>query len=344
MAFLFKRDPKTPKTPQDLVRALTDSVQKLDINNDNNKKYQDDCARYLNQMKIILHGDDENDPQPDQITLLAQEVHSGDCLYHLIYNLRKLDFDSRKDVVILFSTLLRRQIGTTSNKSSPTAEYLVNNKPNIILMLMKGPESHEIGLICGQILRDCIKYENINRFILYHPTFWNFFKYVQIPIFEIATDSFTTLHDLLTSHKKLVAEFLATNYDTFIIAFNKLIQSNNYVTKRQSVKLLNDLLKKQNQTFLNKYFDDINNLKLIMLILSDKSKNLQREGFHVFKFFVVNPRRSQKVLDILVKNKENFIEFFNTFDIQGFHDPTLANERDYVLEQIKNLPDIERIH
>lgn len=337
MAFLFKRN---PKTPPELVRALNDQVLKLDYASpDNAKKYQDECARYLKNMKVILHGDDEVEPQPDQITQLAQEIYSTDCLYYLVVNLRKLDFDSRKDVVILFLTLLRR---TMANKS-PTVDYLVHSKPEIITMLIKGPENLEIGLICGQILRDCIKFEVINRFVLYSPSFYNFFKYVQIPTFEIATDAMMTLHELLTTHRKLVSEFLGNNYDVFITAINKPITSKNYVTKRQSVKLLNELVsQRSNQQFLSKFFDDANNLKLTMLLLSDKLKNLQLEGFHTLKFFVANPKRSQKVTDILIKNKANFIEFFKTFDIASFHDSNIIEERDYTLGEIKNLPD--RIH
>lgn len=337
MAFLFKRN---PKTPPELVRALNDQVLKLDYASpDNAKKYQDECARYLKNMKVILHGDDEVEPQPDQITQLAQEIYSTDCLYYLVVNLRKLDFDSRKDVVILFLTLLRR---TMANKS-PTVDYLVHSKPEIITMLIKGPENLEIGLICGQILRDCIKFEVINRFVLYSPSFYNFFKYVQIPTFEIATDAMMTLHELLTTHRKLVSEFLGNNYDVFITAINKLITSKNYVTKRQSVKLLNELVsQRSNQQFLSKFFDDANNLKLTMLLLSDKLKNLQLEGFHTLKFFVAKPKRSQKVTDILIKNKANFIEFFKTFDIASFHDSNIIEERDYTLGEIKNLPD--RIH
>lgn len=338
MSFLFKRN---PKTPSDLIRALNEQVSKLDSNNDNNKKYQDECSRYLKQIKVILHGDEENEPQPDQISQLAQEIYSTDCLFYLVYNLKRLDFDSRKDVLIVFSTLLRRQIGS----KSPTVDYLINSKPEIIMMLIKGPEHEEIGLICGQILRDCIKFEAINKYILSHQVFWNFFKYVKIQTFEIATDAFTTLHDLLTTHKKLVSEFLAKNYDIFNTHINHLIQLDNYVTKRQSVRLLSELvLQKQNQVFLNKYFDDTNNLKLIMLLLSDKLKNLQLEGFHIFKFFVAKPKKSQRIMDILIKNKENFLAFFKNFDIAHFNDSNLIDERDYILGEIQKLPDIERIN
>ncbi|KAK6204862.1 uncharacterized protein RJT21DRAFT_117322 [Scheffersomyces amazonensis] len=338
MSFLFKRN---PKTPQELVRAVCESVVKLDSNSDSTKRYQDDCSRYLKQMKGILVGDDENMPQPDQISYLSQEVYVTDCLYLLIYHLKKLDFDARKDVQLIFSNLLRRQI---ANKS-PTVDYLINSKPEIILLLLKGPESQSTGLICGQILRDCIKYDSIVKFILGNSLFWNLFKYVQIPIFELSTDSFITLHDLLTTHKSVVIGFLTSNYDQFVLNVNKLIQSANYVTKRQSIRLLSELVtEKENKEFLTKYFDDPTNLKIIMLILNDKSKNLQIEGFHIFKFFIAKPKKSQKVLDILTKNKENFIAFFKTFDIESYQDPNAIEERNYILQTIQELPDIERIN
>ena len=73
--------------------------------------------------------------------------------------------------------------------------------------------------------------------------------------------------------------------------------------------------KDQTNNFI-KIFDDANNLKLTMLLLSDKLKNLQLEGFHTLKFFVANPKRSQKVTDILIKNKANFIEFSKLLILQ----------------------------
>lgn len=344
MTFLFKRN---PKNPHELVRALNEQLQKLDgsynpaasVISDSTKKYQDECARYIKQVKVVLHGDDETDPQPDQISVLAQEIYSSDCLLHLIVVLRKLDFDSRKDVSIIFLTLLRRQIGS----KSPTVDYLLLN-PEILIVLMRGAETKETGLICGQILRDCIKYEQMLHFVIYNPLFWKFFDYVQIPVFEIATDAFTTLHDVLTLHKKIASEFLGAYYSEFTKRINQLVQSNNYVTKRQSVKLLSELvLERRNQTFLNAYFDDTNNLKLIMILLSDKLKNLQIEAFHIFKFFIAKPKKCQGILDILIKNKENFIAFFDDFQLDSTNDPTMIDERDYILKEIKGLPDIERI-
>lgn len=43
--------------------------------------------------------------------------------------------------------------------------------------------------------------------------------------------------ELLTKHKMLCAEFLETNYDTVFLHYQKLLNSDNYVTRRQALKV-----------------------------------------------------------------------------------------------------------
>lgn len=70
----------------------------------------------------------------------------------------------------------------------------------------------------------------------------------------------------------------------FFHAFALLVQSTNYVTKRQSLKLLSELLlDRTNFAVMNRYIAIDDNLKMIMNMLRDKSKNIQFEAFHVFK-------------------------------------------------------------
>jgi calcium binding protein 39 len=101
----------------------------------------------------------------------------------------------------------------------------------------------------------------------------------------------------------MVAEYLEKNYDRVCFAFSllfnaplpkhsrqffgmysTLINSTNYVTKRQSLKLLGEiLLDRANFNVMTRYIANEANLKLIMNLLKDKSKNIQFEAFHVFK-------------------------------------------------------------
>ena len=70
----------------------------------------------------------------------------------------------------------------------------------------------------------------------------------------------------------------------FFSSFVTLILSNNYVTKRQSLKLLGEiLLDRANFNVMTRYIASETNLKMMMNLLRDKSKNIQFEAFHVFK-------------------------------------------------------------
>lgn len=82
----------------------------------------------------------------------------------------------------------------------------------------------------------------------------------------------------------MVAQYLEANYDRFFAMSNALIMSNNYVTKRQSLKMLGEiLLDRSNYNIMTRYISNEGNLKTMMNFLRDKSRNIQYEAFHVFK-------------------------------------------------------------
>lgn len=89
----------------------------------------------------------------------------------------------------------------------------------------------------------------------------------------------------MTRHKPVVTMYLLTNFDRFFSNFNTiLIQSDSYVTKRQSIKLLGEiLLDRANYNVMMTYVESGENLKLCMKLLRDERKMVQYEGFHVFK-------------------------------------------------------------
>lgn len=81
----------------------------------------------------LRHFPSDNEPSPELVAQLAQEVYSADLLPLLAQNLGKLEFEAKKDVAQIFSHLLRRQIGTRS----PTVEYLVTRE-QVLSDLVKG--------------------------------------------------------------------------------------------------------------------------------------------------------------------------------------------------------------
>ena len=91
--------------------------------------------------------------------------------------------------------------------------------------------------------------------------------------------------DVLTKHKPLVSTFLHTNFDMFFARYNQmLVGSENYVTKRQSIKLLGEiLLDRANYSVMTAYVDSGEHLKMVMKLLRDDRRMINYEGFHVFK-------------------------------------------------------------
>ncbi|XP_076806332.1 calcium-binding protein 39-like [Clavelina lepadiformis] len=132
------------------------------------------------------------------------------------------------------------------------------------------------------MLRECIRYESLAKIVFESENFFKFFEYVEMSTFDIASDAFATFKDLLTRHKVSCFEFLIKNYDRVFPAYTRLLESENYVTRRQSLKLLGELLlDRHNYTIMTRYISKPENLKIMMNNLRDQSRNIQFEAFHV---------------------------------------------------------------
>lgn len=59
-------------------------------------------------------------------------------------------------------------------------------------MFLNRYESPEIALNCGIMLRECIRHEPLAKIILWSEQFYDFFRYVEMSTFDIASDAFAT--------------------------------------------------------------------------------------------------------------------------------------------------------
>ena len=137
-----------------------------------------------------------------------------------------------------------------------------------------------------------------------------------------------------------MSQYLAINFDLFFSRYNGiLIQSESYVTKRQSIKLLGEiLLDRANYSVMTAYVDRGDNLKLCMNLLRDDRKMVQYEGFHVFKVFVANPNKSVAVQRILINNRDRLLKFLPKFLEDRTDDDQFTDEKSFLVRQIELLP------
>ena len=113
------------------------------------------------------------------------------------------------------------------------------------------------------------------------------------------------------------AEFLERDFDAiFMQRFNvKLLsaQSANYITRRVSLQILSAvLLTRTNYNIMMQYISNRNNLKTVMMLLSDSSAHITLEAFNVFKIFVANPNKPVEIVRILADNKVKLVKYLTS--------------------------------
>jgi len=319
------------------------------------EKINQDTTKYLTEVKRVLAKPGENEQQNpaftnDYIQLLIEHiVKRKELVYNMLVALEYVSFESKKEISHIVGALLRRGSDAGSGDMGHGMGVVMKHvymNPKILDLLVNNYNSqkNDVALNSGQVLRECIKNEELTLEVLekHHE---KFFDYANLASFDILSDAFSTFRDLMTRHKHTVKKFLEENYQTFLKNYNeRLIESENYVTKRQSIKLLSEvLLDKINFNVMSAYVADVDNLKVIMKLLGDRSAAITLEAFHVFKIFVANPRKSEKVERLLIKNKDKLIHFLTEFRVDQNQDEQFEEERTYLIRQIRNMQHKEPI-
>lgn len=336
MSFSFIK--ARPKTPQEVARATKESLMALDTPTVAEvkalEKALEEVEKNFSTMKFMLCGDGESEPNTDQNLQLALELCKEDVIPLIIHKLLVFDWQARKDVALCWSVLLRQQVENTYC----CVEYIENHL-DLLDFLVVCYDNKDAALTCGSMLRECIKFPTLAKYILESASFQLFFKYVELPNFDVASDAFATFKDLLTKHGEEVAEYLTSHYDEFFEMYEKLLTSSNYVTRRQSLKLLTDfLLEPPNSHVMKRYILEIQYLKVIMTLLKDSSKNIQLSAFHIFKVFVANPHKTQEIKIILAKNCDRLLDLLRSLSVgKGSEDDQFEEEKELIMKEIEKV-------
>mmetsp|Transcript_3168 Transcript_3168/g.5065 ORF Transcript_3168/g.5065 Transcript_3168/m.5065 type:complete len:349 (-) Transcript_3168:40-1086(-) len=324
--------------PADLVKATLESISTLQANlAEKGKAYekaQEDIAQKLVAMKILLYGNQDRPVDEDLANKLCDEAIAQNLALPLISHLEHYQFECKKDAASVFNNLLRKKIEQDGVEVYRFCDHIAS-QPHIIDMLIDGYSVPDIALACGTMLREVICYEPLCSVVLHSEPVWLFFDFVQVSNFDISSDALATFRELLTKHRTLVAKFLKDNFDRFFESYKKLLTSENYVTRRQSVKLLGEIIvHRSNFDIMSKYIASRAQLMLMMNLLRDKSKSIQYEAFHVFKVFVANPNKPAEISDIIVRNKERLVAFLKQFR-NDIEDEQFIREKAYLIKEIE---------
>lgn len=263
---------------------------------------------------------------------LARQLKSSGIIVNLLGNMARLPHEARKELVTIYKVLLRKNM-------DGFLEHMTQEKPDIIDKLWEGCGCADIALTCGVIIRAGVKYRIFTEVVLGRPSFWALLDtYIHQLGFDVATDAFSTLVEIVTGpHEDLTASFLLEHFDTFFRKFEAALLSENYMTRRRSLKLLGDLLlRKGNAYVLRRFIEDKHYLRVIMLLLRDNSSNIQFEAFHIFKLFVANPTREKDIEDVLLRNRDKLLAYLCNFQ-DGKLDEGSKADREVLLNVLTSL-------
>lgn len=327
-----------PKSAQELALKAFQAFQELETakKEKQTEKAIEHVSNYLRVVAFWLFGDDEHEPNRENVLSLVSEICRTELLVQIVKHLRDLDFETRKDATKIFGAVLRFK-DDASGAQSIGAAY-ISKRHGIMDRLFQGYEDPNIALNCGSMLRDCIRDEQLCKDMLDSDCFMKFFEKVEVQNFEIASDAFATFKDVLTRHKAMIGQYLSDHYTEFFGAYMNLLRSQNYVTRRQSLKLLGELLMDRNNVLVMvRFVSEAPHLMQMMMLLKDPSRTIQFEAFHVFKVFVANPNKPQQVVDILVNNKEKLLNYLENFHTEKDEDEQFKEEKAVIIREISQL-------
>uniref|UniRef100_A0A7S2J6Y7 Calcium-binding protein 39 n=1 Tax=Alexandrium andersonii TaxID=327968 RepID=A0A7S2J6Y7_9DINO len=235
-----------------------------------------------------------------------------------------MDFEARKDAMRLFGTVLR--VGPQLGADGQVIEY-VRTHPRISELLLEGSSRPEVFSLCAQMLRSCMRYPELVAFLHDQKAMSRLIDLARHQSFDVSSEAFSSLRELLLAHKAVTAGYLEAHFAAFFGQFNALLQADDYVTQRQALRLLSEVL--LDRSFMQVRVEYVGNdmfLQIHMNLLRDKSKAIQLEAFHVFKIFVANPNKPYRVQQILFRNKVRLAKLLEAIGVKRESEKALTQD------------------
>lgn len=340
-------------SPEEVVRKLTHDVELLTLAKDGHmgdtleEKRQNHkrelCEDVHKQLHCILNfikdlTEEHAIPNGNAREVTREQVESleqfikADLPVQLLTQLASLEFETRKDVMNVFSALLWP--GLPKEVGQQILQYF-RYHPLLFNTLMTGYLQEEIALHCGVVLRSLLRQgELVDAFLLSGQVF-RLLSFTRHQSIDIAADAMYSLRMALLDHKEISGPWLAAHCDEFFSLYNPLLQCDEYVVERQALTLLSGiLLEPRFQGAMMSYVGKTQYLQTVMNLLRDDSSTIQSEAFHVFKIFVVNPKKTAHVQQILVKNKEKLMVLLQSLHAVRQDDKCFAQDQAKVIARL----------
>lgn len=343
-------------SPEEVVRKLTHDVELLTLAEEGyvgdklgekgQSKKRELCEDVHKQLHCILNfikdlteehaiaDGNAREVTREQVESLEQFI-KADLPVQLLTQLASLEFETRKDVMNVFSALLWP--GLPKEVGLQILQYF-HFHPLLLNTLMSGYAQEEIALHCGVVLRSLLRQPELVDLFLSSGQVFRLLSFTRHPSIDIAADAMYSLRMALLDHKEIAGPWLTAHCDEFFGLYNALLQCDDYVVERQAITLLSGILLEPSfRGAMMSYVSKTQYLQIVMNLLRDDSSTIQSEAFHVFKIFVVNPKKPARVQQILVKNKDKLVVLLQSLHAVRSDDKTFAQDQQKVITRLLDM-------
>ncbi len=255
----------------------------------------------------------------------------------LLLSIMHLGFEYRKLVVTLFKHCFKAD--------EAFRDYCCIERLLVLDFLFEGytPARRDICVNCHNMLDECVTRDPraVDRLLRSRFLASFFESYALSTDFEVQSKALALLSRALKQHPKTTAKFLKDpeNRSAFFVRYNDVLNTGNYVSTVQLLSLLSDLLMvRKNRKVMVAYVSEKANLMVIMKLLRHKSASIAYEAFHVFKIFVANPAKPDRVLFVFTQNSKKLIKFMKKFqNVRNADEPEFAEEKQTVIDSLKEM-------
>eukprot|EP00013_Stygamoeba_regulata_P025157 CAMPEP_0177647390 /NCGR_PEP_ID=MMETSP0447-20121125/10272_1 /TAXON_ID=0 /ORGANISM="Stygamoeba regulata, Strain BSH-02190019" /LENGTH=418 /DNA_ID=CAMNT_0019149967 /DNA_START=1246 /DNA_END=2502 /DNA_ORIENTATION=+ len=335
-----------PRATKGLAKHVVEELKAYETATNEKKKTRaiERLTKLLLKIRICLYGDASSVPTPEDVAAGGEELVSiiPSLVPLLVHDLESLEFEARKDAVLVFTYLAHYQLSEDGN--CPLVQYVVSENPALLTHLFAEFAREGVHVHVYEMIKSLVASQQVTALLLdpaHQELFLQLFTYQTHPDFTVCTDAFDIFKDLLTRHGALACTFMSAQQVPLFERYNEtLLRSENFVTRKQALELLGQLLVEQRNVEVRMaYINSRQNLYLIMQLLAEGSPAVQHSTYNIFKLFIANPSKTASIERVLFLNKEKIMKYIRNFETERDEDPTFMREKEFLLSKMEAVPD-----
>eukprot|EP00931_Biecheleriopsis_adriatica_P031698 TRINITY_DN18556_c0_g1_i1.p1 TRINITY_DN18556_c0_g1~~TRINITY_DN18556_c0_g1_i1.p1 ORF type:complete len:376 (-),score=73.36 TRINITY_DN18556_c0_g1_i1:221-1318(-) len=291
----------------DECRALARGIEALENAGAEDRAQASETLRScLEDVLRLLEGPATERSGPSSAEVSARLLRD-DLPLKLVTHLDFLDFEARKYAMRTFTDIVKH------SPNDILLEYM-KERPHILQRLLDGSGNADVSLHCSSMLRACTRSQGLVAVLLEQDTAKRLIDLAGQTDFDISSEAFASLRELLMSQPAASATHLQANFESFFEAYHVLLRAEEaYTTRRRALRLLSDVLTARPfMAVMVAYVSNDSFLQLHMNLLRDESRAIQLDTFHVFKIFAANPNKPRRVQQILHRNKDRLVKLLES--------------------------------